>query len=163
MLSQLDGGSGGGDPWAEARALRSDSAPTVAHIDVSAWREKGVLNVEGINYRVYRESAMGDFVLTRDGAVLARATKPSAFHRSFTLDYDGKQYTLCAKAAFRRAFALLDGTREIGALVPDSAWTRKATASLPDDWPLPLAVFAIWLTIILWKRDSDGAVVAASA
>ena len=95
------------DPWAEARALRSDSAPTVAHIDVSAWREKGVLNVEGINYRVYRESAMGDFVLTRDGAVLARATKPSAFHRSFTLDYDGKQYTLCAKAAFRRAFALL--------------------------------------------------------
>jgi len=148
------------DARAEASALRSDNAPTVAHIDLSAWRETGVLNVEGINYRVYRESAMGDFVLTRDGAVLARATRPSAFRRSFTLDHNGRQYTLRAKAPFRRAFVLLDGTREIGSLVPDSAWTRKSTVHLPDGWPLPLTVYAIWLTIILWKRDSDGAAAA---
>jgi len=149
---------------AKARALHQDDGRPVADMDLSCWREKGVLSVQGADYRVSRERALsGDFILEHAGSVLARATKPSAFHRSFVLSYNGRRYTLQAKSPFRRAFVLLDGAVEIGSLTPDSAWTRRGTVTLPDDWPLPVMVFAIWLTIILWKRDADGGAVAASA
>jgi hypothetical protein len=56
---------------------------------------------------------------------------------------------------WRRAFELLDGERQIGAIAPESAWTRRATADLPPDWPAPITAFVIWLVIILWKRDAN--------
>jgi len=150
--------------WYSWDFIVTDDSRQVAEMDLSAWREKGVLVVQGADHCVYREGAMsGDFILERAGAVLARATKPSAFHRSFVLDYKGRQYTLRAKSTFRRAFILLDGASQIGSLAPNSMWTRTATAHLPDDWPLPLQVFAIWLTIVMWKREADSGAVAASA
>jgi hypothetical protein len=144
--------------WYSWDFIVTDDAREVATMDLSAWREKGVLAVRGDEYRVYREGAMsGDFILERSGAVLARATKPSAVHRSFVLEYRGRQYTLRAKSAFRRAFVLLDGESQIGSLAPNSVWARTATVQLPDDWPLPVQVFAMWLTIILWKREANSA------
>ncbi len=135
----------------------------VAEIDISWWREKGVLTVQDVDYRVYREGMMsGDFILESAGSVLARAEKPSAFHRSFIVDHAGRRYTLRAKAVFRRAFLLLDGDRQIGSLSPEGMFTRRATVDLPEALPLPVKVFIIWLTVILWKRESDSGAAAAS-
>jgi len=36
-------------------------------------------------------------------------------------------------------------------------FTRKATVDLPDELLLPIKVFLLWLTVILWKRESDAA------
>jgi hypothetical protein len=50
-----------------------DGAQPVGDIDVSWWREKGVLTVDGADYRVYRDCVMaGDFILALDDEVLAR-------------------------------------------------------------------------------------------
>ena len=46
---------------------------------------EGVVSVDGIDYRLYRESSFGDFVLEHAGSVIARATKPSAFRREFVI------------------------------------------------------------------------------
>ena len=140
-----------------------DGAQAVGEIDVSCWREKGMVTVEGIDYRVYREGLMsGDFILASNDSVLARASKPSAFRRAFTIQYAGREYTLLAKSALRRAFALLDGNREVGSLSPRSIFTRRAAVDLPENLPLPLKVFIIWLTVILWKRESDSSAAAGS-
>jgi hypothetical protein len=56
---------------------------------------------------------------------------------------------------WRRAFALMDGEREIGAISPESTWTRRATADLSPDLPVPIQAFVIWLVILLWKRDAQ--------
>ena len=139
-----------------------EGSQPVADIDVSWWREKGLLTVHGTDYTVYREGLMsGAFILELDGTVLARAEKPSTFHRAFLIEHAGKQYTLRAKSAFRRAFLLLDGSREIGALSPEGIFTRRATVEFPEELPLPAKVFIIWLAVILWKRDSDSAAGAA--
>ena len=139
-----------------------EGSQPVADIDVSWWREKGLLTVHGIDYMVYREGLMsGAFILELDGTVLARAEKPSAFHRAFLIEHAGKQYTLRAKSAFRRAFLLLDGSREIGSLSPEGIFTRRATVEFPEELPLPVKVFIMWLAVILWKRDSDSAAGAA--
>jgi hypothetical protein len=73
------------------------------------------------------------------------------------IHYGGRDYTLRKPSAWRRAFVVLDGERQIGSIAPESAWTRRAIADLPADWPLPIRAFAIWLVIILWKRDADSA------
>ena len=130
----------------------------LAHLDLSAWGEKGVLSVDGINHRVYREGVMsGDFVMTRDGLELARATKPSAFRSTFIVAWNGREYTLKRKSMWRRAFVLLDGETELGSVAKTSLWTRDAAIDLPATWPLPIRVFVIWLALIMWKRDANAA------
>jgi len=60
----------------------------------------------------------------------------------------------------RRGFVLMDGERQIGSITPDNAWTRRATADLPPDWPAPITAFVAWLVIILWKREAAASAAA---
>ena len=144
--------------WFSWDYIVTDGASPIAEIDVSWWREEGVLTVHGSTYDVYREGLIsGAFLLESDGSILARAEKPSAFRRSFELECGKKIYMLRAASAFRRKFVLIDGDREVGEISPDGVFTRRATADLPEDIPLPVKVFIIWLVVILWKRESDSA------
>jgi hypothetical protein len=133
----------------------------VADIDISWWCEKGVLLVLESAYKVYREGVMsGAFVLESEGTILVRAIKPSVFLRSFIIEHAGKQYTL--RSASGRKCRLLDGDREVGALFPETIFTRRTNVDLPEDLPLPVRIFILWLVIILWKRDSDSAASVAA-
>jgi hypothetical protein len=135
----------------------TDDTRHVAHLDVSAWREKGVLTIDGIAHRVYREGVgSGEFLLQRDGIVLARATKPSAFRSAFEVRHDGRTYELAKESFWQRRYVVRSGNAEIGSLGPRSAFGREAVATLPEAWPLPLKVFVIWLVVILWKRAASG-------
>jgi hypothetical protein len=128
---------------------------TVAQIDLSAWRERAEIMIGDVTHRVFRESALGDFVLEASGRELARATKPSAFRDTIIVHYGGRDYTLLKPSIWRRAFALMDGDRQIGTIEPESAWTRRAIADFASDWPMPIQAFVIWLVIILWKRNAQ--------
>ena len=131
-----------------------DESRPVADLDVSWWGEKGILTIEGSTYRVYREAPMsGDFILEQAGSVLARAEKASIFRRQFLLRHAGREYTRQPRSLFRRAYVLLAGSREVGSLAPEGLFTRKAAADLPSDLPLPVRMFIVWLTVILWRRD----------
>ncbi len=134
----------------------------VAKLDLSLWREKGTLTIEGKDYRVYREGLLrGEFCLECEGKILARAEKPSAFRRSYIVSHAGREYTLQARSPWRRPFILLQGSQEIGSIAPQRIFTRKANADLPDSLPLPLRVFLLWLTVILWKREAESAAAAS--
>ena len=139
-----------------------EGSQPIAKIDHSLWREKGTLTIEGKDYRVYREGVMrGEFVLESDGKVLARAEKPSAFRRSFVVTHAGREYTLQAQSALRRPFVLLQGSQEVGWITPQGIFSRKTQVDLPEVLPLPVRVFLLWLTIVLWKRDADSAAAAS--
>ena len=129
---------------------------TQARLDLSSWREKGVVTIGDYDHRVYREGMVsGDFVIERGGQALARATKPSAFRSTIVITHGGRQYTLRKKSVWKRAFVLLEGHKEVGSLSPNSWLTRDATVSLPADWPLAVKTFVTWLAIILWKREAS--------
>ena len=130
----------------------------VAFIDSSWWREGGELTIEGSNYQVYREGLMsGAFVLASEGAIVARAWKPSAFYRSFLIAYAGRQFELKAASAMFRKFILSTSGRQIGSVYPENAFTRTAVVDFPEEIPLVVKVFMFWLVMILWKRTSDSA------
>jgi hypothetical protein len=102
----------------------------VAELDISWWRERGELAIDGARYAIARQGLVsGDFRLTApDGRMVATASKPS---------------------------------REAGAVTPAGAWSRRASATLPDALPLPVQVFVVWLAVLLWKRDDDAASAAS--
>jgi hypothetical protein len=140
----------------------SEGDRSIAFIDTSFWRERGVLRVDGVDHQVYRERMLGgDFILETAGAVVARAQKPSAFRRAFAIEHRGRRYTLRATSAVRRRMALFEGDRSIGALSPQGIFTRRVNVDLPPDMPMAVRVFVIWLAVILWKRDADGGAAAS--
>jgi hypothetical protein len=144
--------------WFSWNFTVTQGSEVLANIDVSWWRERGVLTIDGKRYRVYREGlASGDFVLESPEIIVARATKPSAFRRAFIVEHSGRQYTLRANWPSRRAFRLLDGETEIGSISPEGFLTRRAAVVMPQDMPLLVQVFVVWLAIILWKRDANTA------
>ena len=134
---------------------------TVAEIDISRWREKGMLQIDGTNYDVYREGFMrGAFILELNGTRVASAEKPSAMARLFKVESGGRTWQWEGQV-FRRSFVLEENDRAVGSLAPVAMITRKATAEFPDDVALPVRVFMIWLALLMWKREADSG--AASA
>ena len=81
----------------------------MAQFDLSSWRERGVITIDGVEHRVFRESLLGDFVIERGSSTLARATKKSAFTNTMIVKHDGREYTLRKQSWWRRAFVLMDG------------------------------------------------------
>ncbi len=136
------------------RVLEGDRE--VAEMDLALWREKAVLTVEGLPYRVSREGLAHGAFLLEDGAgrVVARAEKPNALRRSFVVEHGGRRFRLEAWTPFGRAFVLRDDRNVVGTVKPDNFITRRATAELPEDLPLAVRAFLLWLVFILWRRDA---------
>lgn len=127
----------------------------MADIDFAHIREKGDVEIDGMVCRMYRDGFLGDFVLEAQGHILLRAQKPSAFVRSFDLTYDHKHYQLKAASPFRRRFVLIEGNAIIGTIYPVSLFTRRAILDLPEEMPLVVRVFILWLVLLLWRRDAN--------
>ena len=135
----------------------------VAELDISWWRERGALAIDGATYAITREGLLsGDFRMSApDGQTMATASKPSMLHRRFDIVHAGHTITLRARSAWARTMdVLLDG-RDVGAITPAGAWTRRATADLPETLSLPVQVFVVWLAVLLWKREQDAAAAGA--
>ncbi len=109
-------------------------------------------------YRVYREGlCSGAFVLESNGTVVARANKPSAWTRRFVLEFGGTQFELKPQSAFTRGYKLINGERIVGTLSPASFLSRKINVELPEDLPIQIRAFVVWLTVLLWRRDASAA------
>lgn len=130
---------------------------TVAQIlHTLALKERATLNLSGATYQAYREHFMGgDYLLEEDGQPIARAKKQGLFVNSFEIEYPGGAAILKKETAFGRSFLLIESERETGFIRPMGPFTRKADVSLPDEMPLPVQIFILWLVLITWKRESD--------
>lgn len=43
----------------------------------------------------------------------------------------------------------------MGKVEPGGSFTRRAVADLPEDPPLAVRAYLVWLYVILWKRESS--------
>jgi hypothetical protein len=84
----------------------------VAELDISWWRERGELVIDGVTYAVVREGLLSsDFRMTApDGRIVATASKPSILRRRFDVVFGGRTVTLQARSTWGRTMdVLLDG------------------------------------------------------
>ena len=135
-----------------------DDEAWIGEIAFSWMREAGEVKLAGTNYRLYRQRTFGGlFVLEKNGETIAQAEKPSALARSFNVYHGGKIYTLAAESIFRRKFVVREAGSIIGSIAPERALCRDARIDLPVTLPLPVRLFMVWLTLLLWKREADSA------
>jgi hypothetical protein len=124
----------------------------------SSWRERAEFDLQGSRYRLYREGRLkGPFLLERDGRLIARAVKPSAFRERFEVEVNGAVYTLRKPSAFSRRFHLFSGEQQIGEIAPVSVFSRRSRINLPADIPLAIQLFIFWLALLMWKRQAAAA------
>jgi hypothetical protein len=130
----------------------------LGEVDVSILREKARIELEDGTYELYRERQFsGDFVLERNGKIVARATKPSALQNRFDVELPDRRLVLRKVSIWNRRFELFDGEKQIGSIYPLGIFTRRSNIDLPDDWPLAIRVFLFWLAFIIWKRRNQSA------
>jgi len=130
----------------------------VAVIDRTWRNETGTLILEDAAYEIYRTGTFfGSFVLEAEGTILAEAEKPSAFKRQFEITFSARRFVLKRISVFGRGYDLIEDGRSIGSVFARSVFSRKARADLPEDLPLSVRVFVIFLVLLLWKRDSTAA------
>lgn len=140
-----------------------DGDREVALLDVSSWRERATLEIDGAAYTFAGQGVFGrTFLLQRDDHTLATAEKPSAFRNRFEVEHQGRRYQVEKAGFWRRDFAVLDNGRQIGSVRASGVFSRDVTVDLPADWPLPLQVFVFWLVLVLWKRQAAVAVSAGA-
>ncbi|MFQ5889571.1 MAG: hypothetical protein ACE5JR_05910 [Gemmatimonadota bacterium] len=129
----------------------------IALLDRAWVRERGHFRLAGGVFDLYRDGLLGPFVLETEGRVLARAEKLSALRRIFRVTAGERRYTLKAASPFRREFVLLQGERRVGSMRPESVLRRVAVAEFPEELPLPIRIFLVFLVLLLWKREASAA------
>ena len=130
----------------------------IALLDQHWMRERASFTLDGSKYQIRRTSFLrSTFDFTKDGQVIATASKPKRLRRELEVRAGHERWTLRAVSAFRREFELVRGGLRIGGVEPESAFRRAGTADFPDLIPLPLQIFLACLVLLLWKREADAA------
>ena len=75
---------------------------TIATFEQSWWGPSHLV-VKGLTYELRHSGLFRfQFFLARDGAILARAERPSAFERSFEIEYRKRRFVLAAESGTQR-------------------------------------------------------------
>jgi len=135
----------------------SQDTEQIANILVSRYPEKGLLKTYETELEAYREDVEGDrFVLKTSKYVIGFAEKPSSLRRLFDVHFSDKHYTLKPASLFSKKFILMEGSNQIGLVIPRGFFSRGAKVELPENLPLSLKVFVIWLVLLNWRRGPKG-------
>ena len=125
----------------------------LGELETSFWTSNGQLELEEGTYQLYREGRFsGDFLLEREGKVVARAVKPSVLQNRFEIETADRRLVLRKPSSINRRLIVVDGHKEIGSIYPLGVFTRRTHVDLPDDWPVPIQVFLFWIVFNVWKR-----------
>jgi hypothetical protein len=115
--------------------------------EVKVWGRDGLVSVGEVEHKIswrYGLLQSQAFMVEDGGSVLARAQCSRIFRQTFSIEHGGKQYALKPR---REGWLLSDGEREIGTLAWEGGWfiLQRLRMDLPDDLPLVLALFVVWL------------------
>ncbi len=67
------------------------------------------------------------------------------------------------ESAWRSAFVLSrNGVGLVGSVRRKGLFERERTVDLPEELPLEVRVFAVWLVVVLWKREVSTAPAAGA-
>ena len=142
-----------------ARNIRlEEESKLVGELDPSVWRCKATLELEEGTYNLSREKFLGgDYLLERNGDVVARAAKISHLRDKYAVQLGTRVLELRKLGWASRKFGLFDGDRQIGSIYPRGTFTKRANIDLPAEWPLANRVFMFWLAFLNWKQQSQAA------
>ena len=150
MLAQPQGAT------AQRYSLTCDATP-VAALRLPLFGPSTMTPLAGRRYQLRRTGVLREtFTLEAEVASDAdtpsvRATQRDAFHRDYMVEAGERSLTLRMESPLRSGYLLLEDGRVVGALRPAGALRHGVVADLPDDLPLELGVFLVWVVLLLWR------------
>ena len=140
------------------RFVLRDDGKLVGELDSSMWRESAQLELGEGSYLLYREGLWsGEFIMERNGQVVARAVKPSMWLYNFDVAFGSRTVALRRLSVWRRRFGVFESDKQAGSIYPVGMMTRRANVELPAGWPVVEKSFLFWLAFLMWKRQSQAA------
>ena len=138
-------------------SLRDAEGRHLADLGLSSWRDRGTFVLGGAEYHVRREGLGGPFVLEHDGSARARARKTRFFGCEFEIEFEGDHYTLTKRSMWSDVIVLRQGGEELGTIRHTAWYKRDAHVELAERLSPVLQAFAVWLALLLWKREAAAA------
>lgn len=130
----------------------------LGELDPAVFRCRATLELEEGTYDLYRERFLGgDYILERDGQIVARAIKPSAFRNKFEIALGNRLLQLKKVSSWSRKFGLFENGQQIGGIYPQGIFSKRSRIDLPGEWPLANRAFMFWLAFLTWKQESAAA------
>lgn len=130
----------------------------LSSISVSLLKERGNFSLSGENYSIYHESINGPFLLFKGSEVVARAFKPNYFLNQFTLEHEKRSYALKSLSSATKTFYLMDGEEAVVTVRRRGVLSSAGEAVLAEHLFLPFGIFAIWMVIVMWRKDHESRV-----
>lgn len=136
----------------------------VATADLANWRENAKLEVGGKRYLARHEMGSKDFVLEgEDGLTVALAEKPSVLRESFSLEHGAGRYEVRKESPWKSSFVISrEGMGVVGSIKQGSIFGGETTVDLPEELPIEVQVFVLWLATVMRKRADSAAGSTAS-
>jgi hypothetical protein len=134
----------------------------IGQIDCGGTGGAASISVDGATYRPVTDSVLrGRFHLEKNGTLVASAQSAGFWRRRFMIQIGAKSCTLRPSWS-GRSFVLLQNDTEAGRIGATGFFSRKCEAELPDDLPLEVQAFLIWLVISTWRRMVVAGVMAGT-
>ena len=136
-------------------AFALDGRP-LGEIQQANLREKASIVLDGTRYTFANQLLGSDFLLEADGEALARAQK-RVLRRAFDVTVGERSLALEVSGTLVMGgrYALKEGGRLVGTL-SKTPLARSGRAELPDDLPLPVQVWLLWIGLMMWRRERSG-------
>jgi hypothetical protein len=135
-------------------ALTRDSVE-IGQIDCGGVRQPATLTFGGASYDPVSEGVLRTkFHLDGGGVRIADVELTGTFFRRFIVHAGAKTYTLKVASWFARNFVLAENDVEVGRIARTGFFTARCRADLPDDLPLTVQAFLIWVVLITWRRQA---------
>jgi hypothetical protein len=143
-------------------ALTRDGAE-IGQIDCGGAGGRATISIGGATCTPVTDSLIrGKFHLEKNGTLIASVQSAGFWRRRFDIQTGAKSCTLLALWS-GRSFALMQNDAEVGRIGATGFFGGKGMAALPDDLPLEVQAFLIWLVIATWRRAVVATTIAGTA
>jgi hypothetical protein len=127
----------------------------IGRIDCGGIRQPASIVIGDATFSPARDGVLRTtYHLEGNGARLASAAPAGAAFRRFTVEAGTRTCTLAVASWSGRRFTLAENGTAVGTIARTGFFTTTCAADLPDDLPLEVQAFLIWLVIIIWRRQA---------
>jgi hypothetical protein len=151
----------------------------LAQADLSNWRERTKLEIGGAHYeastqrREAKEFLLEDERGQRVAVVEKKVEEPSTWKERFLKSSEGREHFLFEHGGNRyelrkestKAYVITrEGVGSVGSIRHKGGWfSREWTVDLPEELPLEVKVFLVWVVVVLWRREKVAAASGGSS
>jgi hypothetical protein len=125
---------------------------------LSSWCQRATYALSGELFNFGREGFLvGPYLLQSPSGTLALARRRwGTWRERIDLEYAGRVYRLSSPALLGFICDVHEGELRRGAIYRNGLLARRVTGELPEDWPLPVQVFTIFLALVIWRCAPAG-------